>query len=1129
MANNITYETTTSRFNEGIGLLTGEQITKLLVACQNAIKEQYPVAGSKDIFSKVHDKGEYGAYRLTIQQLVDAGWISPSAINYINQKLTDHPEGPEKLETRKSYFEYAKEYQYDDRTGGKYPALSTELDFAEAKIEAKNNAQYYFIANNLEGVATRVELNTGGDVLLSGFYQDQIAYDYLNFIYDLFLAARVITPTVDEKITAGLLSVALCVNYDTALSYANGLIKKDTTGITSKYWYDIGWNSIADKPLAVSAAKPDIPEVAPIAGAATSAERSIDKVKVEYSIAGQNISARILYDGIEIATSMPATLDSLTKQLDKVINAAKIVGPTEKYQILLNFNQQLNASYESDIAPIKKQLNITDPQIVAANDADGNTITTTVTTNPDGTKTTTVETVNAAGTIRTKETTSEKVILETKTPERDVTDPSPSEVPVAANDETVNSANSVDTYRATNLPFNTESLPSDQQDDSKGFKDPHKTYPLKTSINKPDTNPLATGVNSPAVAANPKTPSGDRESLSAGASPAARNATRKREVKTAGRNGATWAQPESPYAAQYPYNKVFGSEAGHAIEIDDSPGAERLNWAHRSGTFDEISPDGTKVTKIVGDGYTIFDKNGYILIEGVANVHVAGNCNVIIMSDTNLTMHGKVSMDIHNDVDVNIAGRLSLSVGEGIYARNGGMMSLDNVGDIDIDAKGNFTTDTVGKFNLTSESGVNVTSKADTHIKSAGSFFNHSTGDTNLCTDAAIKTKSGAATEIKSGAAVNVESTADTNIKSGGALNTEAAGNTSLKAAKVLSSDFNAPTIDVSTLNAASTNLRATGTDTGTNGGSTHNLPVAGSASVTVPASAGSATDAVCAEPAPISTVKTVEKPVSRSVAGKSQVVGRDSGGVGGGSSLPNDTSYDTEEESAQSGDCRNGVGTNDAGQVSNSDDTVSDQGGSGSGDISGPGTGKAPTTCNVYYKTKKPMPALAMSGRLTDDIRLSDNYVLRDIVHCVMAKRKVTDITPYRRGGKVIFGVWDIVQNYRCLFLNIVEPLREKYPGFVINSGWRPTDTAHGYAAVDLQWPKYMEDRKKMIEIAEWIAVKFPHDQILLERQDSKSNTAWIHLGYKRFDGQQRNEHYTVQSVPWKVLSKTKKQFVRW
>ncbi len=1094
---NISYETTTSRFDDGIGMLSAEEVAKLLIAIQNAINEQYPVAGANDIFSKVHDKGEYGAYRLTIQQLVDARWLSPSAIEYINRTLLDHPEGPEKLENRKSYYESAKE------------TLGEVLDFAESRIEAKNSAQYYFITNQLEGIATKNNILTGADILLSGYVQDSVAYDYLKFINDLLTTARVITAQTDPKIVAGLLSVALAVNYDTASSYSRGIIKKDTNGITSKYWYDIGWNSVAERPLKISVAKPDVPALPTIPGGASFAETVVDKVKVQYSIVGQNITGKIFYDNVEIATSMPVTLNSLTRQLDKVIQLTRITGPQDKFQILQSFKEILSASFDESIAPLQTQLNVTDPVVVTNTDVSGNTTTTSVTTNPDGTTTTVVEAVDADGN-RYRETTQERVVLETKTQEVDVTDPSPAEVPNAATDETVNAANSTETYRANNLPFNTDALPADQQDETKGFKDPGKTYPLATSVNRPDTNPLATGVNSEGVAANPRTPAGDRESLSAGASPAARNASRRREVQTAGRNGATWSQPESPYAAQYPFNKVFGSEAGHAIEIDDTPGAERLNFAHRSGTFDEIGPDGTKVTKIVGDGYTILDKNGFIMIEGIANVHVAGNCNVIIMSDTNLTMHGRVSMDIHNDVDVNIAGRLSLSVGEGIYARNGGPMSLENVGNIDIDAKGDVTSDVVGKFNLTAETGISVTSKEDTHIKTAGAFFSHSTGDTNVCTDAGIKVKSATATEIKSGAGVNVEG----------------AGNISLKAPLVTSSPIDTATIDVTTanittLNAGTTNLKGT-----------HNSPddttnIKGNTTATVTAPVAAA-EAVCAEPAALPTIKTVEKPVSRSVSSSPQVVGG-SNSVGGASSLPDDTSYDTEEESSESAACRNGAGADDSWQVPADGDALTDPGGAGSGDIEGRGTGQAPTTCNVYYKSRQPMPALPMSGRLTDNIRLSDNYVLRDIVACRVQTRRVTDITDYRRGGRTIFTKWDIVQNYRCLFLNIVEPLRERYPGFVINSGWRPTDTAHGYAAVDLQWPNYMSNRRKMIEIATWVANNFQHDQILLERQDSSSNTAWLHIGYKLWNGAQRNEHFTVQSVPWRVLSRNKKSFVNY
>lgn len=1076
---NITYETTATSFNSDIGNLSPEDISKLLIACQNAIKEQYPVAGSKDIWSKVHDGGEYGAYRLTINQLIDASWIGILARDYIDNTLIDRPEGPEKLETRKSYYEAAKE---------KY---GTELDFAESKIEAKNSAQYYFLTYALTGIPVNVRIETAFDILSNKSYQDEIAYAYLNFIYSLLYNARIINDSTDKDIVAGLLSIALCINYDTAANYANGIIKKDTAGITSKYWYDIGYNSVTAIPLEVSVAKPDVPVLPSIEGGLKAVENTIGNLVVEYTAVGTDIAGRILYDGKEIAVSRPVSITSLSAQLDKIIQAAKITGLQEKYQLIQSAKTQIVSSFDTDIAPIKKQLKIVDPSIVTAFDAVGNSTVTTITDNPDGTKTTVVETVSADGTLRTKETTSEKIALETKIEEPDLTSPPPTQVQNAADSDKVNTDNSIDTFRANNQPKNTDVLPADKQDDTKGFKDPTSVYPLRSSVNKPDTNPLATGVNSPQIGKSPKSSSGNRETLSAGASPAARNASRKREVQTAGRNGVTWAQPESPYNAQYPFNKVFGSESGHAMEIDDTPGSERLNWAHRSGTFDEIGPNGTKVTKIVGDGYTILDKNGYIIIEGVANVHVAGNCNVIIMSDTNLTMHGKVSMDFHNDVDVNIAGRLSLSVGDGIYARNGGSMSLENVGDIDIDSKGNFTTDVTGKFNLTSDAGVNVTSKADTHIKSAGAFFNHSTGDTNLCTDAAIKTKSGAATEIKSGAAVNVEG----------------AGNINLKAPLVASSPIDTPTLDVttanvSTLNAGSTNLRATGTDTGTNGGSTHNLPVAGTttASVTEPASAA---EAVCAVAAPLATIKTVEKPVSKSVTGKSQYVGgAAAAGVSGGSQgVPDNTENDVPDDpDSGTADC---IDKSDPSQPGGPGTSADD--GAVTGDF-----GKVPDAipgCNIFYKTKKPMPALG-GGKISGNIQLSDNYVLDDFFSKAFYPRKLSQFISYPRslkGGSGVISQWDIIQNYRCLCLNILEPLRERYPGFRINSGFRhDTKSAHRYAAVDIQWG-FADNRKKMIEIANYIAISLPKcDQILLETASGK--TAWIHIGWVLHNGQKRS-----------------------
>jgi len=48
-------------------------------------------------------------------------------------------------------------------------------------------------------------------------------------------------------------------------------------------------------------------------------------------------------------------------------------------------------------------------------------------------------------------------------------------------------------------------------------------------------------------------------------------------------------QPASDYDTEYPYNFVHTTKSGHAIELDDTPGHERMQWWHRSGSYEEVS------------------------------------------------------------------------------------------------------------------------------------------------------------------------------------------------------------------------------------------------------------------------------------------------------------------------------------------------------------------------------------------------------------------------------------------------------------------------------------------------------------------------------------------------------------
>ena len=87
-------------------------------------------------------------------------------------------------------------------------------------------------------------------------------------------------------------------------------------------------------------------------------------------------------------------------------------------------------------------------------------------------------------------------------------------------------------------------------------------------------------------------------------------------------------EPQSAYNAKYPYNKVFKSQSGHVIEVDDTPNYERLHTYHRSGSYREIDATGRRVEKIVGDDFEIVLKNKTVYIKGNVNIKVDGTYTV---------------------------------------------------------------------------------------------------------------------------------------------------------------------------------------------------------------------------------------------------------------------------------------------------------------------------------------------------------------------------------------------------------------------------------------------------------------------------------------------------------------------
>ena len=132
-----------------------------------------------------------------------------------------------------------------------------------------------------------------------------------------------------------------------------------------------------------------------------------------------------------------------------------------------------------------------------------------------------------------------------------------------------------------------------------------------------------------------------------------------------------WKEKETEYAAEYPYSHTYESESGHIMEFDDTEGKERIHLYHRSGTFQEYHPEGSLVTKVTKDNYSVIMGDDYchvigdcrITVDGEAKVLVKGNVTLECAGNMDHTVHGNYNVKVMGDYKVETAGNLTYETG----------------------------------------------------------------------------------------------------------------------------------------------------------------------------------------------------------------------------------------------------------------------------------------------------------------------------------------------------------------------------------------------------------------------------------------------------------------------------------
>lgn len=183
-------------------------------------------------------------------------------------------------------------------------------------------------------------------------------------------------------------------------------------------------------------------------------------------------------------------------------------------------------------------------------------------------------------------------------------------------------------------------------DTSSGFYDPSGIYPLVSRMDEPDTNRLARRdkITSTIVQSKTEMMVGPIETAIAG----------------------SWNEPDPAYNASYPHNHVYESESGHVVEYDDTPGAERMHWYHRSGTFTEVHPLGGEVHKVVSNAWDITVGDKMIYVKGNASFNCDKVVKIMMGRDLDIEIGGDVKMFVKGNMTTDVMGNYFLKV-RGFY------------------------------------------------------------------------------------------------------------------------------------------------------------------------------------------------------------------------------------------------------------------------------------------------------------------------------------------------------------------------------------------------------------------------------------------------------------------------------
>lgn len=265
---------------------------------------------------------------------------------------------------------------------------------------------------------------------------------------------------------------------------------------------------------------------------------------------------------------------------------------------------------------------------------------------------------------------------------------------------------------------------------------------------------------------------------------------RKFDVKTA--SGETWDEPGSAFNTQYPHNKVIET-AHHSIELDDTPGGERITIYHKSGSYVQIDSRGTVTEKAVSDKFEVIDRIQHVVVGGTSTVTINGNSYVYVKGNKIEEIEGDLQTKVHGNHLLSVGGQSTINASEQVQIRAADIRVEANVGTMSVNAAKELNISAGGFAGIVPKYGA-ISIKAEKIMVDATDKL-HLRGNTQVNIQSVAEMNLSAITINQLSASWAAHSSLSTKISS--AITTDIYGGVDLTIGGIVQANISAPIVNI--------------------------------------------------------------------------------------------------------------------------------------------------------------------------------------------------------------------------------------------------------------------------------------------------------------------------------------------